>query len=184
MASIDTRPDGHFARVRWREGGAQRAKHFAANEKRQARTFAATVEADQARGVFIPPDAGSITLDDYMTRFREVQAHRASTALNYEVICRVHITPGLGRYRLGEIRQSHIKAWMRERSTAMAPSSLKVAFKILRAILRSAVADRLIHLDPSEGVKAPSVPRRKADPLTLEQLGALARWFPPGTGAW
>jgi hypothetical protein len=51
MASIDTRPDGQH-RVRWREGGRQRAKHFPANEKRQARAFAATVEADPGpRGV-------------------------------------------------------------------------------------------------------------------------------------
>jgi integrase len=128
--------------------------------------------------VFIPPDAGSITLEEYATRFREVQAHRPSTALNYEVICRVHIAPGLGRYRLAEIRQSHVKAWMRERSAVMAPSSLRVAFKILRAILRAAVADRLISFDPSEGVKAPPVPRRKAEPLTLDQLDGLAEVVP------
>jgi integrase len=173
MASIDKRPDGKY-RARWRErpGGPQKTRSF--DRKADASRFLATVEADLARGTYIDPGAGTVTLAEYAGGWQAVQVHRPLTELNVDVILRLHVLPGLGHLRLVDIRPSHLLAWKKDRGSVLASSSLLVAWRILGQVLRSAVADRLIAVSPAAGLKGPTVPKTKAVPLTVTEVAAVA----------
>jgi integrase len=173
VASIDKRPNGSW-RARWREtaNGPQKTRSF--DRKVDATRFLATVEADLARGVYIDSGAGTVTLADYAAGWQAVQVHRPLTALNVDVVLRLHVLPGLGHYRLADLRPSHLMAWRKDRAAVLAPSSLLVAWRILCQVLRSAVADRLIPASPAAGMKGPTVPRSKAVPLTVDKVAAVA----------
>ena len=77
MGSVKKRPDGTW-RARWREypGGPERAKHFRLKE--DALRHVNQMENDVARGVYVDPRAGQVSLVQVMTEFVAAQPWRTT----------------------------------------------------------------------------------------------------------
>src|SRR3954464_11742923 len=128
MASIDKRPDGRY-RARWREypGGPQKTRQF--TRKADAQRFLDGIRGDLAHGVYIDPAGGRTLFMEYAEQWRVGQVHRPSTAAQAETYLRRHAYPTLGRRPLGAVRRSEIQAWVKERSTVLAPGSVEVVYR-------------------------------------------------------
>jgi integrase len=105
------------------------------------------------------PDAGCLTVGDYITRWLENHARchvRSTTFQTYETLARKHITPALGGVRLAQLRALHIEAFngQMERQGAGA-STRRAAAVLLTSMLRHAVKLKLIPFDPSAAVAKP-----------------------------
>jgi integrase len=83
-----------------------------------------------------------------------------------------------GRY-LVKVRASEAQAWVTERGTVLAPSTLQGLVIFVRGLFRAAVRDKLIASNPFEDVKSAPVARRRVVPLTIEQVGAIVDHAPP-----
>lgn len=198
MASIEDRwlgarpgPDGKKARKprhgkgrRWKvhytdPDGRQRSESF--DRKVDAERFKTTVEADLLRGVFIDPDAGSITLRKYaLEMWLPAQTFGPSTRETVERQLRLHILPdigdarGLGSYSLALLARSPsvIQAWIRGLQTKadkpLSASHIKLVLQTLSTILNAAVADERITRNPCKVknvVKAPEARRAEDRPV-------------------
>lgn len=178
MASITKRPDGRY-RVRWRDpDGKERAKHF--RRKTDADTFAANVEADVSRGVYVDPALGRVTVAQFAEEWRGTQLHRDSTVERVDSALRLHVLPILGGIRMNAVKPSHIRAWVQDRSAVLAPSTLRVVYSYLVSMFSAAVQDRVIGVSPCTAeIRLPEVDDGELFIARPDQVHALADALPP-----
>jgi len=175
MASITKVSTGW--RVRYRTpDGASRSRTVA--RKVDAERFLTGVEHSKLSGAYVDRSAGMVTVGEYAERWRAVQVHRPSTAAQVESNLRRHVYPTLGERPIGSVRPSEVQAWVRSRTEVLAPATVELAYRYVSAIFKAAVSDRLIAASPCVGVKLPKVERSQVEPLTVEQVAAVAEALP------
>jgi integrase len=157
--------------ARWRDDqGRQRKKSF--TKKSDADRYAATVEADKARGIYIEPS--KITVTEYAREWAATRPHRPTTATRTEMMIRLHIEgTRLGGRRLTDVRPSEVQAWATDRLTVLAPSTVRQALGLLRSVYAAAVLDRFVATSPVVRVQLPRHERARVVPLSVAQVQAL-----------
>ena len=180
MASVSKRTDGRPGyQVRYRDpAGAQRAKQF--DRKAAADRFAASVETDKARGSYVDPKAGRMTLKEYGEAWLLAQTFDPSTREAVELRLRLHAYPHLESAPLATLRPSQLQAWLRALQQDLAPRYVRVIFANLSAILAAAVDDERIARNPcrAASVKPPGLPPGKVVPWTPAQALAVRDALP------
>lgn len=176
MGNIARRPDGKW-RARYRDGsGRERTKQFV--RKVEAQRWLSETSQALHDGRYVDPRAGRITLHDYAQDWLSRQVHRPTTADQMGGVVRRYIDPHLGSMRLATIQPADVQRWVKQLSLTLAPSTVGVAHRILSGILKSAVADRRIVLNPCTGTKLPKVTKPKVQPITEDQLAAIVQHMP------
>jgi integrase len=180
MASVDRRDrNGKVTwSVRWRDGTRQKRKTF--RTQREAKDYAATVVTDKARGSYVDPQAGRVTLAQYSSEWLEGQTFDAATRVATELRLRVHVAPHLGSHQLHALRPSMIQAWLRTLQLTLAPSYVRVIFSNLSAVLSAAVDDSIIAKNPcrASSIKLPGLDSTLVHPWAPEQVRAVAEALP------
>lgn len=183
MASVETRLTRRNGRevkvydVRFRDpDGRQRKKTF--SKKGDADRFAATVEADKVRGLYVD-HSDRTTVAEYARAWAAGRPHRPTTARRVSGLIETHIAAtALGGRRVPAVRPSEVQAWATDRAQHLAPSTLRSVVSLLRSIYASAVLDRLTVSSPVVRVALPRYERPRVVPLTVEQVRALAEAMP------
>ncbi|WP_164842393.1 tyrosine-type recombinase/integrase [Actinoplanes solisilvae] len=161
--------------VRWRdEAGKQRKRGFA--RKVDADRFRAEVEHSLNAGTYRDPAAGRVAFEPYAEQWRRAQPHRPNTASRTESGLRKHAYPAFGTRPISSIRESQLQAWVT--GLPLAPSSVRTQWSSVRAVFAAAKRDRIITIDPTEGVKLPELDIVEIVPLLVEQVDALAEAVP------
>ncbi len=121
-------------------------------------------------------------LRDYATRWlAQHPGLRPRTVELYESELRLHILPALGDVAIGELTVGRVRTW---RSTMLAtgspgPSTVAKCYRLLRAILNTAVEDELIARNPCV-IKGAGVERAPERPVvTIAQVYELADAIEP-----
>jgi len=186
-------PSGRF-QARYTAGGGQllRAPTTFATLA-DAEEFLATVEADLRRGTWFDPNAGDIRLDVYAPRWmveRPVELAPRTVELYGKLLDRL-VHPTFGAVPLSRITSASVRTWhagMRQRGVGQV--STAKAYRLLKAILNTAVEDDLIPRNPCR-LRAAGVersPERK--PPSLAEVDAVASCIEPRyellvvLGAW
>lgn len=179
MSSIRKRPNGSW-RARYRDAdGKEHARHFP--RKIDAQNWLDTVTASVVRGDYVDPNAGKVTFRDFYASWSPLQLWESGTRENMDLVAK---QATFGDMELRMIRRTHVEAWIKTMvSNGMAPRTVHTRASHARSVFRAAVRDRVIPMDPSEGVTLPRV-RRAEHAMqipTAEQVGALYRaadpWF-------
>jgi integrase len=142
--------------------------------KREADAWLAGHTADIGRGNWVDPDRGRVTIQEYATKWID-QRHdlRPRTADDYRDIIRKHIVPHLGDKHLSKLSPAEVRSWHSNLSKK-APSRAAKAYRLLRTILNTAVADELIVRNPCR-VRGASQDHSPERPIaTVAQVAALA----------
>ena len=182
-----TRTERHGGGDRWRARyldptGRERSKTFA--RRADADRFLALIEADIERGSYLDPDAGRITLDEFYADWAERQLWESNTRQAMNLAMR---GTQFGAIPMANLRRSHIEAWVKGMHGAgLAPSTIKTRVNNVRSVIRAAVRDRVIALDPSDNVTLPRERRREALMTlpTSQQVGAVMAAAEPGFRAF
>jgi len=170
--SFITREKNGSWRARYRDpDGRARSKNFA--RKADAEQFLVGVDHSKLSGTYVDPSAGRVTFRDYAERWRAIQVHRPSTAAQVETNLRIHVFPHLGDRPLAAIRPTELQAWVRARKEVLEPATIELVYRYIVAILRAAVADRLIATSPAVGIKLPKPQIRRIEPLATEVVERL-----------
>ena len=189
FGSIEKLPSGRL-RVRWHdEDGQRRTAGQTFATKADARRFLATVEADKLRGTYRAPRVVTDTLGDYGTRWIEDRPRlKASTRHQYEVDFRLHIEPTLGSTVLDQIEPDDIRRWYSRLSDGLRASlaesgrngSATVArsYRLLRAILQTAVDDDILTRNPCRIPGAGDARSPERPVLSAQEIGRLADEVP------
>ncbi|HET6921257.1 MAG TPA: tyrosine-type recombinase/integrase [Jiangellaceae bacterium] len=167
-----------------------RATGEATGERVSLGTFAAKADAEQAlakaiadqgRGRWVRPDAGSVPLEEYARQWVASRLGRNGAPLRrrvrdlYESQLRLHILPSLGRVPIGKLRPGTIRTWyaaMIEHGPGA--STVAKCYRLLHAILNTAVDDGILAANPCSirGAGAEHPGERKLP--TLGQVYELA----------
>jgi integrase len=138
--------------------------------------------ADQTRGAWIDPSRAKTTLADYATTW--LAGHptlRPRTQRLYADLLRLHILPTLGAVELGRLSPTAVRRWHSALLSSERPgaSTVAKAYRLLHAVLASAVAEEQIVRNPCT-IRGASMERADERPVaTVAQVYALAEAVEP-----
>ncbi len=142
--------------------------------KKEAEIWLVSTEAEIRADHWLNPDEGRVAFADFAEAWVDERTNlRPSTVQVYRYILRKHLTPGLGRRPVADIREAHVRRWRKELLDAGAsPTSTAKAYRLLKAIMNTAVDDGIIRRNPCRirGGGQDRSPER----LTVRQVGQLA----------
>ena len=176
MSHIRKTTAGTF-QASWRDpAGTKRAKNFAT--KREANAFLADIEATMNRGTYVAPNAGKLRFGVYAERWEASRNLTARTTERTASIMRNHLLPKWGEWPIGGIDHLSVQEWVTQLGKTLAPTTVGKCFGALRTILRSAMRSRLIAIDPTEGVRAPSTYQPRPLTATISRQTFLTTLLP------
>ena len=133
------------------------------------------IMADRDGGMIF--DAGSLTVEEYLTRWLEDSVKGTVRPSTYEVhrhMIKPHIIPALGRLKLKDLSPMHVRSFYHEKlDSGLSSATVRKMHSILRKALKQAILDGLIPRNVCEAVKPPKVERKEITPLDREQAKAL-----------
>jgi integrase len=176
MASIkrlETSTRGVRYEVRWRPapGQPERSQRFGTLEV--ARAFKSQTEADQSRGIVFDPTGGRIAFRRYAEQWLEGRTLAETTRDNYTDTLERHVYPTFEKCAIGRLSPDQIRRWHRPLQERI-PSTAARAYRIMHAILNTAVDDQLIARNPCRIRGAGSDPRNERTFVPAEVVLALA----------
>jgi integrase len=182
FGSVRRLPSGRY-QVRYVDPTGERRKaDMTFATKADAHAYLATIQADMARGVWIDPNAGRITLRSYSESWLEARPTlRPRTRELYAGQLRNHIIPTLGEVELADLTPPLIRHWYADLITKRGVSPITAAkvYRLLRTILTTAVEDELLLRNPAN-IRGAGIERSEERPVaTVPQLWALARAVEP-----
>ena len=177
FGAIDKLPSGRW-RVRYRDPGGRRiTAPTSFTTKADANAFLATVHADLARGQYLDPRAGRLTVADWAERWLDRAGKRPATVARDRQGIAVFL-PALGALTLGSLSPADIQTAVDRRAQQASPATVTRDFAALRAMLNSAVDADLIGRSPARKVALPRIVRPERRTLTPEQLRRLVNELP------
>jgi integrase len=163
-------------RVRYRTPGRGQTDKRGFKTKRDAEAFAASVEVTKARGEYVAPSLGRVTVGELGSAWlaRKRGHMKPSGFRSYESAWRNRVEPRWRTAKVADIRYSDVQAWVTELAGELSPSMVATIYSVLARILDDCVRDRMLAANPARGVKLPPRGKRRNVYLTAEQLRALA----------
>jgi len=145
--------------------------------KRDAEIWLARTEVEIHSDRWLDPDAGAISFGDYAEAWiNERPALRPKTIGLYRYLLRRHLRPAFGNYPVADIREPMVRRRWRQKMLAdqVSEVTLAKAYRLLKAIMNTAVEDRIIGRNPCR-IKGAGQERSAERPvLTIAQVFALA----------
>lgn len=144
--------------------------------KREAERWLTLKEAEIARGEWVDPDAGKITVQEWGSRWLEsvYPSLKPKTRASYESLFRTQIIPRLGKVEIAKIRPITVSEWIASmNSRELSASRIRQAYVVLSQIMKSAVHNELIKASPCVGIKLPRLPQSQPRILTDEEVKRL-----------
>ncbi|MGY5044432.1 tyrosine-type recombinase/integrase [Streptomyces sp. 900105755] len=142
--------------------------------KKDAEIWLSQVEADLTRGDWRAPDAGAVNFRTYAEKWVEERELSVRTVDLYEDLLRVHIFPAFAALDLDEITAPRVREWRSDRLRATgAKTTVAKAYRLVKAIMETAVDDELISRNPCriKGAGKESAAERRI--ATVAQVDAL-----------
>lgn len=167
--------------ARYRDAdGRQRHKNF--RTKKEADAFLDQVRTEVRSGTYIDPARGDITVEQWWATWWPAHEPTRATTRNRKLSSwNAHICPKWGKRKLNSLTYLEVQTWMAKEVKGYATQT-KV-LELLRAMLKAAVRDRRILINPAEDVtKTASPPAKHPDdlrPPTPEQYEAVRAELPP-----
>ncbi|MGI8440816.1 MAG: tyrosine-type recombinase/integrase [Thermoleophilaceae bacterium] len=174
------RKTGTSYRVRWREGGRNRARSF--GTRRDAQRWDLEVRRRAQLGTLHLLDAGAETLDAYVTRtwapaFAAQLAPR--TRRHYVSLYDHHVAPTMGATPLRSLTPELVARWQADRlAQGAGPVAVRHALALLGSILQRAFEAERIPTNPVRQVRKAKMPRREeVRPLAPVQVEAMRSYL-------
>lgn len=132
-------------------------------------------QTELRRGDWQDPDAGAVNFEEYALRWVKERGLSPTTDELYQRLLRLHILPAFRAWDLDEITPPRVRTWRAERLEATgAETTVAKSYRLLKAILETAVEDELIRRNPCRIRGAGKESAGERPIATIEQVDALA----------
>lgn len=178
MAHVEKRGSGRW-RARYRDPrGQERSKTFA--RRIDAERFLLAAEADKASGRWVDPRHGQVAFSDWAAQYFANKLNiRPTTRATDESFLRTHILPTFGSLRLEDITPLLVQEWVNMLAEKRAAKTVRECYRILAAIMQTAVRSRVLAESPARGINLPRLARREQRFLTPDEVTDLAETITP-----
>ncbi|WP_300614583.1 site-specific integrase [Trebonia sp.] len=147
--------------------------------KADAERWLALTEADIIKDNWLNPDTGRVLFADYARAWVAERPNLSPKTFQlYEGLARLHLVPGLGSFAVADITEPRIRRWRKTLlDSGVGPVTVAKSYRLLRAIMNTAVDDGLIRRNPCriKGAGQEKSPERPV--LTMRQIFVLADSF-------
>jgi integrase len=154
---VTKKPTGPPYRVRYTVDGRRRTKSGFPTRAAAALWLAQT-RTDLARGTYLDPRQGQITFtayaDEWFARHLVDPATRGKIASHL----RAHLKPTFGEQRLNAITKAEIRTWVAQQMKTYASWTVIGRLSVLDSILRAAVEEGRLRVNPCDGIHVPHRP--------------------------
>jgi len=159
--NVRFRADGRWeARAVLEIGGVATRRSFFGKTRREAADKMAAAQEAARSGLPVP--GRKLTVGAYLDTWLRDAARptvRSRTAETYEMIVRVHLTPGLGRHRLADLRPEQVQAFLNSKvASGLSPRTVNHLRAVLRRALNQALRWGLVQRNVAVLVQPPRVP--------------------------
>lgn len=188
MAWTETRGKRHRGCYRDATG----KKHYTpwTNLKREAKQAAQEEEAKIRAGTWVDPTAGKLTYSEYFEKhWLPNRVVEDNTRANYLSHYNAEIKAAFGEMELRKITEGGVQRWVADMekrgTTARTISDRFMALQVVLAGRKgvSAKRDKLIAINPCEGVTLPAVDKRPVEVYSVQECDALIEaldaWWRP-----
>ncbi|MDP9387221.1 MAG: site-specific integrase, partial [Actinomycetota bacterium] len=181
LGAIDRLASGRY-RVRLvDQAGGGRISIGTFRTRADAEQALAAALSDRERGKWVRPGSGTTTFGEYADQWLASRLGRSGAPLRprvrqlYEGQLRLHIVPTFGTMPLGRIRPTTVRSWYaRLLDAGPGASTTAKCYRLLRAILNTAVEDGLLAANPC-AIHGAGAERADERPLpTVDEVFALA----------
>ncbi|WP_067451391.1 tyrosine-type recombinase/integrase [Actinomadura macra] len=154
--------------------------------KKDAEQWLTLKEADLKRGDWFDPAAGAIPFAVYAADWVEERELSPKTVQLYELLLRLHLNPTFGETHISDVRLEDVRRWRASRLKAgpkskpsFGPVTVAKAYRLLRAVLNTAVQDKRIKENPCQipGADRESSPERPV--LSVAEVFRIAEAIAP-----
>jgi integrase len=143
--------------------------------KKEAEIWLSQIEADLTRGNWQDPDAGAVNFKEYALQWVDERGLSATTDELYRRLLRLHLLPTFEGLDLDEITAPRVRTWRAERlASTGAATTVAKAYRLLKAIMETAVDDELIRRNPCRIKGAGKESSAERQIATVDQVDALA----------
>jgi len=172
MANIRTRETASGPRydVKFKFNGRHRMKTFRTFD--DAKAYKKKVEGEELAGLVVDPKGGERVFETFADAWLEQRLVRGrpltpATRQGYQAVLRRHLNPEFGGTRLRQVTPERVRSWYATLSLASRDQAAK-SYRVLRAILNTAVSDGLISKNPCtiRGAGIEHAPERPMLPTT------------------
>jgi integrase len=144
--------------------------------KADAERWLTLTEAEIVRGEWLNPDRGRVPFADYAKAWVAERPNlRPKTKQLYEGLVRLHLSPVLGTLVVQEITEPRVRKWRKTLlDSGVGDVTVAKAYRLLKAILNTAVDDGMIRRNPCriKGAGQEKSPERPV--LTIREVLDLA----------
>jgi integrase len=154
--------------------------------KREAEVWLTLKEGEITRGDWLDPSAGAVPFAKYAADWMGQRQLTLKTEQLYELLLRLHLVPTFGEMNIADIRQEDVRTWRTaqlrtgpQQKRPFGPVTVAKAYRLLRAILNTAVRDKRIKENPCQisGADQESSPERPV--LSVPEVYRLADAIEP-----
>jgi integrase len=149
--------------------------------RREAESYLSSTRTDLERGTWQPVDHSPLPLREYATRWMEQRDNlRPRSRDQYELQLRLRILPRLGDVDLSDLTVARVRAWRAELTrSGDRPPTVAKAYRLLHAIMATALEDELILRNPCV-LRGASTERPAERPVaTVQEVFDLADAMDP-----
>lgn len=150
--------------------------------RREAETFDARERADRSRGAWVDPRRGSVSVAAWSEQWLAQRCDlRVRTRELYQGLLRRQILPELGEVELAKLSPTQVRGWYAKLGGPDGPGACTAAkaYRLLRAMMRTAVADEVIVRSPCQVARAGVEHSPERPVATVAEVGALADAIAP-----
>jgi integrase len=142
--------------------------------KSDAQEWLNLIRADIERNQWRDPDVGAINFRKYALRWLKERGLSPTTVDRYGGLLRLHILPTFGGKDLDEITPPSVRTWRAERLKATGATTVAKSYRLLKAILQTAVDDDLLRSNPCRIKGAGKEEADERPTASIEQVFDLA----------
>lgn len=177
VTSYETR-SGRRWRARYRAGGREVSRSF--RRKLDAERWLASQQTDRLRGEWADPAWGRRRYGDWLAAWLTSRRGRPSTRARDEAYARNQLAPRWHGWRLADIHQPDVVAWVAALEAAgLAPATVVKAYQLFAGSMQGAVDAGLIARSPCRRVPLPKVEREEMRFLTPAEVAHLTDVIDP-----
>lgn len=173
-------PSGRWQASYLAVAGLRRTAPSTFTTKADAHAWLIVRQSESLTGDWIDPHLGRVTFGEFATRW--IAEHRLSPRTRdlYEGLHRLHIGPFLGTAQLGSLTTERVRAWRAELLTSgRSEGTVAKAYRLLRAVLNTAVDDGRIARNPCRIKRADTTHAPERPVASVAQVFALAEAVGP-----
>ncbi|MFE2915728.1 tyrosine-type recombinase/integrase [Kitasatospora indigofera] len=138
------------------------------------------LEADIKRGKWVDPDAGQVNFGEFADAWLKERGLSDRTLERYEGVLRLYIKPTFGSGPVAVITPARVRSWRTSLlDGGVGPATVAKSYRVLRAILYTAVDDGLITRNPCRISGAAAEDSAERPVLTVQEVYAVAAAIEP-----